>query len=163
MSSIINIICSMGPHYCDETLNNQKCPHEMCDIVNCPKHTHKFQSKCLAKIGMETCRGCGEMCKIDCLNKHDDDLLLCDECNGDKSNRPECKCEMCETMDEEEEEVCSNPKCSGRNYGEVKNGFCNNCRPCECGKCDVVGGSCEVEDEDDEHECDEDDSEKMRK
>ena len=47
-----------------------------------------------------------------------------------------------------DEEVCSNPKCSGRNYGGVKNGFCNNCRPCECGKCDVVGGSCE-----EEHHC----------
>ena len=44
--------------------------------------------------------------------------------------------------EEEKEEVCRNPKCSGFNNGEVINGFCNSCRPCECGECDVVGGSC---------------------
>ena len=102
-------------------------------------------------------------------------MTTCDCCKNDyditdlTDHHGEWLCSDCEEQlgvkeeEEEEEEVCSNPKCSGRNYGEVKNGFCNNCRPCECGKCDVVGGSCEVEDEDDEHECDEDDSEKMRK
>jgi hypothetical protein len=43
------------------------------------------------------------------------------------------------------DEACANVECSGINYGEVKNGFCNNCRPCECGECDIIGGSCNKE------------------
>jgi len=52
-----NDTCDFAPHYCTETLNKQKCPHEICDIYDCPKHTREFNIQSLAKIGMTIVTG----------------------------------------------------------------------------------------------------------
>ena len=39
----------------------------------------------------------------------------------------------------------SNPCDCERPSGEVIDGYCNKCRPCECGECEVVGGTCEAQ------------------
>lgn len=186
MSTSIITICPMAPHYCDEALNGGKCPHEMCDIPHCPKHTSEHHAIILKQKGLTKCEECGGIEGKDC------------DCDDDAEECPRCKEYHCEEDDDHDERslwlshvdnvyVCrgcisaekdENGEVEGVDYvmvdGEkepvstavcyhcfdhtTKKYYCKDeehlcmsyawckcrycCRPCECGECSVVGGSC---------------------
>jgi hypothetical protein len=52
-------VCSMGFHYCDDALAGKKCPHGLCDIPHCPKHTTEHHTIILKQKGLVKCDECG--------------------------------------------------------------------------------------------------------
>ena len=48
---------------------------------------------------------CGLSLPRENLNVHSEGLMLCDDCNGDRSNRTDCSCDLCEIMNASDDEL----------------------------------------------------------
>ena len=59
-------ICPMAPHYCDGALEGKKCPHELCDIDDCRKHSEEHNTIILKNKGLTKCDECGGIQKKTC-------------------------------------------------------------------------------------------------
>jgi hypothetical protein len=110
-----------------EVEGRPNCPDCAVEEFKCPGCDTPCEKNAWLKGKVECCKYCGG-CKAYLAVEDEGDWGYNDEC-GDLC--PEC---------------CARPHCECERPGEsTPSGHCIKCVPCECGECDVVGGTCEAQ------------------
>jgi len=102
-------------HYCNDGSNHFYGGYE-----GCWGDYDETDHDCCEECGMHcpTCTKFFHMGDMNCPDDYMEECTLCKE-----ARPPNCDCE--------------------RPAAEGRDGYCYKCAPCECGECEVVGGSCE--------------------